>query len=49
MDRGADFPVRHAHLPQDLVAALVFISFGDLLVVDDEGCGQQEQQSQEDA
>ena len=48
-DGGADLPGTHAHLLHDLIAALVLISLGNLLVVDDEYRGQQEQQPQKHA
>ena len=48
-DGGAHLPAAHAYLLHDLIAALILIALGDLLVVDDEHRGHQEQQSQEDA
>ena len=49
VDRGADLLFRHAHLLHDGEAALVLEALGELLVVDDEGCGHDEDDAQQHA
>ncbi len=47
VNRGPDLLLRHAHLAADVVAPLVLIAFGDLLVVDDEDGGHEEEDAKE--
>ncbi len=49
MDGPADLRLGHAHLLQRAEPGLVLVALGDLLVVDDEDRGQEEQEAQENA
>ena len=47
VNHPAHLPFGHADLLQRVESGLIFISLGDLLVIDDERGGQKEQKSQE--
>lgn len=49
VDGPADLRLGHAHLLQRAEPGLVLVALGDLLVVDDEDRGQEEQKAQENA